>query len=186
MDKQQEILKAALALFVEYGFHGTPTSMIAKRAGVANGTLFHYYKTKDELITALYVSVKKQMTECAAVDNTADLLLKETCKRFYTNALNWGLDNNTEFRFLQQFMNSPYTSLLPPELKEQSHAWMEVIKMGIETRQIRPLSPDYIATILSSHLFGVNQYITNTTLSDTERKDIINESFEMVWGMIAT
>jgi AcrR family transcriptional regulator len=42
MDKQQEILSAALQLFVANGFHGTATSKIAKEAGVANGTLFHY------------------------------------------------------------------------------------------------------------------------------------------------
>ncbi|GAA4468268.1 TetR/AcrR family transcriptional regulator [Nemorincola caseinilytica] len=185
MDKQQEILKAALALFVEHGFHGTPTSMIAKQAGVANGTLFHYYKTKDELITALYVAVKKQMTDCAAADGMADLPLKETCRQFYTNALNWGLDNSTEFRFLQQFMNSPYATLLPDELKAQSHAWIELIKAGIKAKQINPLPVDYITSILSSHLFGVNQYITNANLSAQARKRIIAESFDMVWGMIA-
>lgn len=159
--------------------------MIAKQAGVANGTLFHHYKTKDELIIALYVSVKKQMTDCASVDNTPDLSLKETCRRFYINALNWGLDNGTEFRFLQQFMNSPYATLLPAELKEQSQAWMEVIKSGIKTKEIKALPPDYITAILSSHLFGVNQYIVTASLSPQARKKIINESFEMVWGMIA-
>jgi AcrR family transcriptional regulator len=40
-------LAAALQLFVAFGFHGTPTSRIAAQAGVSNGTLFHYYKTKQ-------------------------------------------------------------------------------------------------------------------------------------------
>ena len=61
MDKRKQILDAALKLFVELGFHGTPTSMIAKEAGVANGTLFHYFATKDELVIALYVAIKNQM-----------------------------------------------------------------------------------------------------------------------------
>ena len=62
MDKRQQILDAALKLFVEYGFHGTPTSLIAKEAGVANGTLFHYFSTKDELVVALYSSIKSRMS----------------------------------------------------------------------------------------------------------------------------
>ena len=63
IDSKEEILKAALKLFVEFGFHATPTSKIAKEAGVANGTLFHYYKTKEELILALYSDTKKRLTE---------------------------------------------------------------------------------------------------------------------------
>ena len=54
MEKREKILAAALNLFVEFGFHGTPTSKIAQKAGVANGTLFHYFATKEELVVALF------------------------------------------------------------------------------------------------------------------------------------
>ena len=60
-DKRKEILSAALKLFVEYGFHGTPTSKIAAEAGVANGTLFHYYKTKEDLVIVLYNDIKDEL-----------------------------------------------------------------------------------------------------------------------------
>jgi len=50
MDKKQLILGTALKLFVEAGFHGTATSKIAAEANVANGTLFNYFRTKEELI----------------------------------------------------------------------------------------------------------------------------------------
>ena len=49
-EKKQSILDASLKLFVENGFHGTSTAEIAKTAEVATGTLFHYFKTKEELI----------------------------------------------------------------------------------------------------------------------------------------
>ena len=62
MDKREQILLAALKLFTEFGFHGTPTSKIAVEAGVSNGTLFHYFKTKEALILALYDYVKKNST----------------------------------------------------------------------------------------------------------------------------
>ena len=80
MDKKEEILKTALKLFVEFGFHATPTSKIAKEAGVANGTLFHYYKTKDELILALYAHTKSHLTEYmyanASKDESLELVFK--------------------------------------------------------------------------------------------------------------
>lgn len=184
-DKQTEILKAALKLFVNYGFHGTPTSMIAKEAGVANGTLFHYYKTKDELIVALYVQLKKDMGGCIIVHQDNADSIEERCRKFYTAALNWGLNNTVEFRFLQQFGNSPYVQLIPKELQEQSQSWMNVIQEGIKAKIIRPLSPDYIASILSSHLYGVNQYILTANITGSARKKLVNESFEMVWKMIS-
>ncbi len=77
MDKREKILKAALHLFVEFGFHGTPTSKIANKAGVANGTLFHYFATKEALIIALYIDIKQQMGCFIAENTTGEQLLKK-------------------------------------------------------------------------------------------------------------
>ena len=60
-EKKQTILDASLKFFVENGFHGTSTAEIAKTAGVATGTLFHYFKTKEELINRLYLHTKESM-----------------------------------------------------------------------------------------------------------------------------
>ena len=61
--KKEQILTSALELFVTLGFHGTSTSAIAKNAGISNGILFHYFKTKEELITELYIEIKKGMMD---------------------------------------------------------------------------------------------------------------------------
>ncbi len=49
---KQAILAAALALFSKKGFHGTTTRAISNKAGIAEGTLFNYFRTKEDL--ALY------------------------------------------------------------------------------------------------------------------------------------
>ena len=49
-EKQRRILQAAVDVFAEKGFAGTPTAEIAKRAGVAEGTIFKHYKTKKDLL----------------------------------------------------------------------------------------------------------------------------------------
>jgi AcrR family transcriptional regulator len=51
--KQQAILQAALDLFADQGFDHTTTKDIAQRAGVAEGTVYKRYKTKDELLAAV-------------------------------------------------------------------------------------------------------------------------------------
>jgi AcrR family transcriptional regulator len=49
---RQAILRAALALFAEKGFYNTTTKAISRKAKIAEGTLFNYFQTKEDL--ALY------------------------------------------------------------------------------------------------------------------------------------
>lgn len=66
--KKEQILASALELFVTLGFHGASTSAIAKNAGISNGILFHYFKTKEELIIELYIEIKKGMMDALEID----------------------------------------------------------------------------------------------------------------------
>lgn len=52
-EKQMDILAAATELFAEKGFAATSTSEIARKAGVAEGTIFRHYKTKKELLLSI-------------------------------------------------------------------------------------------------------------------------------------
>jgi len=56
-EKQRRILEAALEVFAERGYAGTPTAEIAKRAGVAEGTIFKHYKTKKELLLGVLAPI---------------------------------------------------------------------------------------------------------------------------------
>ncbi len=57
--KRQAILDAALCVFAERGIAASPTSAISKAAGVAEGTLFTYFKTKEELMFELYLELRQ-------------------------------------------------------------------------------------------------------------------------------
>lgn len=52
-DKQKKILLAAIESFSEKGYASTSTSEIAKKAGVAEGTIFRHYKTKKDLLMSI-------------------------------------------------------------------------------------------------------------------------------------
>lgn len=62
-ERQMRILEAAVDMFGEKGYASTSTSEIAKRAGVAEGTIFRYYKTKKDLLLAV---VMPTLTKFAA------------------------------------------------------------------------------------------------------------------------
>ena len=53
-ERIQEILKAAFAVFAEKGYHKATLSEIAKAAGMRQGTLYYYYKTKDDIFWGVY------------------------------------------------------------------------------------------------------------------------------------
>src|SRR5512138_3267190 len=109
-DKQEAILHTALTLFVERGFFGTPTSLISKEAGVATGTLFFYFRTKDELIDTLYLRVKAEAAEamCQNLDTEPDA--KAKLYRLGRNAVTWGMENSEKMKFMELFAHSPFVS----------------------------------------------------------------------------
>ncbi len=53
-DKRERILDAAVRVFASNGFHATRVSEVAKAAGVADGTIYLYFKSKDELLISLF------------------------------------------------------------------------------------------------------------------------------------
>jgi len=59
MSRKEAILEAATRLFAQRGFSATPTSAIAKEAGVAEGLIFHYFQTKEGILFSLLT----EMTE---------------------------------------------------------------------------------------------------------------------------
>lgn len=59
--KRDAILRTAARLFAERGFANTPTILLAQEAGVAEGTIFRHFKTKDEIFFVLVDNVKNQL-----------------------------------------------------------------------------------------------------------------------------
>ncbi len=53
-DKRERILKAAIRVFARKGFYATRVSEIAKAAGVADGTIYLYFKNKDDVLISLF------------------------------------------------------------------------------------------------------------------------------------
>jgi TetR/AcrR family fatty acid metabolism transcriptional regulator len=54
VDKRRQILDAAIRVFARQGFHATRVADIADEAGVAYGLVYHYFKSKDEVLNELF------------------------------------------------------------------------------------------------------------------------------------
>jgi len=57
MDKRDKILEVMLRLIKEQGIQATPMAQVAKEAGVAAGTIYHHFASKEQLVNELYLKV---------------------------------------------------------------------------------------------------------------------------------
>jgi len=107
-DKQRRILDAALALFAERGFHGTAVPLVAEAAGVATGTIYHYFANKEALVNAVFRDAKARLRVAvyADLDSTQEpeALFREVWRRLATFAR----ADPVRFRFLELQDHVPY------------------------------------------------------------------------------
>ncbi|RZL38540.1 MAG: TetR/AcrR family transcriptional regulator [Rubrivivax sp.] len=86
--RPQELLDAALALFIEKGFAATRSEEVAAHAGVAKGTLYRYYPSKDELFKAmvrenLSVHIAESAAQAAQYEGSIAELLSQMMKAWW-------------------------------------------------------------------------------------------------------
>ena len=185
MDKREKLLQTALELFVSQGFYDTPTSKIAKEAGIATGTLFYFFPTKDDLIISLYLKLKGQASESIDVALTDIKSTKEVIKTYYEESLKWSLRNANEFSFLAQFSNSPYLKkVAADEISAQIAPVLQRFHVGIEEQQIVDIDVNLLYALISNQVFGVNKFLSSSKFTETEQQKIIEDTFLMFWKMI--
>jgi len=185
MTKKEQILKTALTLFIENGLEKTPTSLISKEAGVATGTLFHHFKTKEDLVNALYLEIKFKVHEAIAesIENAEDIQAK--IHALWFNFISWVLKNPDEYRFIIQFGES---SLITNSTREKAEAAFQETKVffedGMKQGVFFNFSLDFLMTLLTSHMFAsCNYFLENPNF--WEEKAFRNEVFTSCWNSIA-
>jgi AcrR family transcriptional regulator len=100
-DKRNAILSAATEVFAERGLSAA-TSAISSAAGVAEGTLFTYFKTKDELINALYREIKLELADAMMSDFPRRAGIRDRLQHVWNHYLAWGVKNPSQHKVLQQ------------------------------------------------------------------------------------
>lgn len=167
MSKRDQILEAGLTLFIENGFDKTPTSAISKAAGVATGTLFHHFKTKEDLINALYLEVKFAMRDNLAektalatdLSGNTENGLKAQVKALWFHTINWVLEHPQKYRFLAQFGESALIASNTHEQVDEAFAdYQALFAQAIEEGLFYDLPVDFLLSLASNHIFSSCNY----------------------------
>jgi AcrR family transcriptional regulator len=185
MDKRELIIKTAVQLFATNGFHGTATSKIAANSGIATGTLFNYFTSKEELIIAVYTFILEDLDNYVIQRLEPHSISKQSFQSLFIAYVNWSLDYPLEYQYLQQFRHSPYSKLVTDSnLYEQEHPLFVLIQNGISLVLIKQLPVSFIFSLFTAQVNGLNSYIICNGLSKQKQLEFIDEAFEMFWKMI--
>lgn len=100
-DKQIALLEAATNVVAERGL-GAPTSEIARKAGVAEGTLFRYFPSKEDLLNKLYLHIKASMCERLCANYLETAAFDKRVQSLWNTYIDWGLANPVANKAIHQ------------------------------------------------------------------------------------
>ena len=167
MSKKDQIIKTAIKLFVKQGFENTPTSQISKESKVATGTLFHHFKTKNDLISEAYLEAKIELFEEIKKNLDEKDSVELQMKKMFTNCILWGLKNPEKMKFILQFISSPHISSITRKKIEDNEAYFyNFVKQGIKEKKIKDLPIEYILDNAFNQMTSTVNYLLLTKSKD--------------------
>jgi TetR/AcrR family transcriptional regulator, repressor of fatR-cypB operon len=175
---------STLTLVARVGLVGLTIPLIAKQSGVATGTLYIYFKNKEELILMLFKEIKKRFQSKMFADYDPGMPVRDTLRRMWENSLTYAVANYEEQVFLQQFNISPYRK--EKESAAFSYQVMKPLLETISSGQGQGLIKEDKENLTLPLFFGfVNQLasvIHENPISVT--KALVDKTFQYFWDAI--
>ncbi|MBP8981007.1 MAG: TetR/AcrR family transcriptional regulator [Syntrophobacterales bacterium] len=185
-EKRNEIMSVAMELLAERGFHRVPMSLIAARAEVAVGTIYLYFAGKDELITELFQELEREIVTMLREEFPADGSIRERFLYLTGKILRYFIKNPLHFRYLEQFMNSPYgVSVRRDRLLDKAGRddfFMTLFNEAVAARIVKdiPVSALFSLTI-APLIFMVRDHVLGFVTLD---EDLIRQTTEACWDAV--
>jgi AcrR family transcriptional regulator len=150
-DKRGAILKSTLELIKDNGFHGAPISLIAKKAGVASGTIYHYFPSKDAIIMELHNQIRQNMVAAMFNDSNTKKEYKQQFFEGWINLCKYFINNPSSLIFIEQFNSSPYAKIASPkDAKGSVSKFNEFFQLGMDKGYLKKME----CLLIASAVFG--------------------------------
>lgn len=186
LDKRGDILRAAMELITERGFHGAPMAEIAKKAGVAAGTIYLYFESKDVLINELHRDLEERITVILQSDFPAKGSVREKFLHLVRGMLHYFIAHPLHFRYMEQYFNSPYGVCLHRERllarSGNNDIMMDIFDQGILEKVLKDLP---VAALFSLALAPQIFLLRDHVLGFIKLEDVlIQQATEACWDAI--
>jgi len=178
--KHQKIIQAAIKVFARKGFYNARVSEIAKEAEVADGTIYLYFKNKDDILISLFEEEMRKL-----INNMKEDLAKqkdpiEKIRRFASNHLSLITQNQDLAEVLQVELRQS-SKFMREYVKDQYMEFLNIFASIIKEGQEQGLFRDDINTgIAKRAFFGALDEMGRYWVLSTTRKHSISESAKQI------
>ncbi|OGX60939.1 MAG: TetR family transcriptional regulator, partial [Paenibacillus sp. RIFOXYA1_FULL_44_5] len=165
-EKYHQILQGALKVFADNGFHRAQVSKIAKEAGVADGTIYLYFKNKEDILICLFQEVLGDLLDNIRSqikpEDSAMEAIQKVCEIHYSV-----LENHVDLAYVTQIELRQSSMELRKEIGNSVRPYIKFIEslliQGMEEKLFRP---DLDVKLTRSLLFGgMDEVVTSWLIS---------------------
>jgi TetR/AcrR family fatty acid metabolism transcriptional regulator len=168
-EKYKKILEAAIKIFSKYGYHKSTVSQIAKEAGVADGTIYLYFKNKDDILRSFFNYKTKEVfskfkEEVRQGKNALDKL-----RRLITYHLK-AFESNREMAIVYEVETKRRRHLSDDKIREMSNLYQEIVKEIIELgQQEGTIRKDLSIPLVKQFMVGAIDEVITTWLYSSKK-----------------
>lgn len=179
-DKYHRILEAAVKIFAKQGFHQSTVAQIAKEAGVADGTIYLYFKNKDDILVQFFSDRTKQVFEQfqAEVDRASNSLdkLRNLIRRHLEE-----FQKDRDGAIVYQVETHQYNRLAEAQIKEMSKMYLDIIADIVEQgQQTGTIRKDLYVGLVKRFIIGAVDEVINTWVHADENYDLASMADPLV------
>jgi AcrR family transcriptional regulator len=179
-EKRQAILHAAVREIAEAGL-GASTAKIARRADLAEGTLFTYFATKDELLNELYIALKREAYQRINTGFPHHAALRARTRHVWTEYLQWAIEKPEERRVSAQLNVS---DVVTAETRERIGAERGAVTQTMSELgacgAFRDLPPGFAPAAMAAMQEAVMDLVA---AKPRQRARLIAQAFDAFWRM---
>jgi len=179
-DKRERILDAAVRVFAKKGFHATRVSEVAKAAGVADGTIYLYFKSKDELLVSLFEDRVERLLKFLQTELPASATASEKLKRIIELQLGL-LEGERDLAEVITVILRQSTKLMKEYAAPKFTAYLDAIaRVVAEGQASGELRSDLSPHLAARAIFGALDGITMTwALGKADRGGLVRASGQL-------
>ena len=179
-NKYHQILEAAVKVFARQGFHQSTVAQVAKEAGVADGTIYLYFKNKDDILVQFFSFRAKQVFESfrEEVDRaeTSSDKLRNLVRRHLAE-----FQRDRDGAVVYQVETHQNSRLAEAQIKEMSKMYRDLISEIIEQgQQEGTIRKDLYVGLVKRFIIGAVDEVINTWLHSNGEYDLVSMADPLV------
>lgn len=182
-EKRLALIDACIKLMALRGVDGVSTAAVSSRAGVAEGTLFRYFASKDILLSEVYRSIKLELSQQLSASPSEDCSIKEQFSHVWITYIYWLKEHGEQFSVLQMLESS--TRISDAVRAEGKNALQRIdllASRGIALGEIRSLPKTFFALAFNSLAIATLESLVG---GESSNRGSIERGFEVFWRGIA-